>query len=151
MSEESLKFPLDHIKDPEIKLQLIFLQDKGSGALSPDKAAHVRQLLYFILLYVIRWVLRYVLCKDTSSGKLPKCFVNLNILSLCFLFLNVLVQLSKVMSEMNTIYSTATVCLNDDPFNCQTLEPGTTLLLKTGYGDVVACYCRPKSDKAVYN
>ncbi|XP_031162227.2 angiotensin-converting enzyme 2 [Sander lucioperca] len=72
MSEESLKFPLDHIKDPEIKLQLIFLQDKGSGALSPDKAAH----------------------------------------------------LSKVMSEMNTIYSTATVCLNDDPFNCQTLEPG---------------------------
>uniref|UniRef100_A0A8C9WWT5 Angiotensin-converting enzyme n=1 Tax=Sander lucioperca TaxID=283035 RepID=A0A8C9WWT5_SANLU len=74
--KESLKFPLDHIKDPEIKLQLIFLQDKGSGALSPDKAAHVRQLLYFILLY------------------------------------------------MNTIYSTATVCLNDDPFNCQTLEPG---------------------------
>ncbi|KAF1392660.1 hypothetical protein PFLUV_G00030370 [Perca fluviatilis] len=72
MSEESLKFPIDQIKDPEIKLQLILLQDKGSGALSPDKAAH----------------------------------------------------LSKVMSEMSTIYSTATVCLNDDPFNCQTLEPG---------------------------
>ncbi|XP_078101680.1 angiotensin-converting enzyme 2 [Sander vitreus] len=72
MSEDSLKFPIDQIKDPEIKLQLIFLQDKGSGALSPDKAAH----------------------------------------------------LSKVMSEMSTIYSTATVCLNDDPFNCQTLEPG---------------------------
>lgn len=28
------------------------------------------------------------------------------------------------MSEMNTIYSTATVCLLDDPHNCQTLEPG---------------------------
>ncbi|XP_032355526.1 angiotensin-converting enzyme 2 [Etheostoma spectabile] len=72
MSEESLKFPVDQIKDPEIKLQLISLQDKGSGALSPDKAA----------------------------------------------------QLSKVLSEMSTIYSTATVCLIDDPFNCQTLEPG---------------------------
>ncbi|XP_034732342.1 angiotensin-converting enzyme 2 [Etheostoma cragini] len=72
MSEESLKFPVDQIKDPEIKLQLISLQDQGSGALSPDKAA----------------------------------------------------QLSKVMSEMSTIYSTATVCLIDDPFNCQTLEPG---------------------------
>ncbi|XP_044048369.1 angiotensin-converting enzyme 2 [Siniperca chuatsi] len=72
MSEESQKFPHDQIKDPEIKLQLISLQDKGSGALSQDKAAH----------------------------------------------------LSKVMSEMSTIYSTATVCLMDDPLNCQTLEPG---------------------------
>ncbi|KAK2853827.1 hypothetical protein Q5P01_006488 [Channa striata] len=72
MSEESQKFPIDQINDPQIKLQLISLQDKGSGALSPDKAAH----------------------------------------------------LSKVMSEMSTIYSTATVCLMDDPFNCQTLEPG---------------------------
>ncbi|KAG7234632.1 hypothetical protein INR49_004157 [Caranx melampygus] len=72
MSEESQKYPIDQIKDPEIKLQLISLQDKGSGALSPDKAAH----------------------------------------------------LSKVMSEMSTIYSTGTVCLMDDPFNCQTLEPG---------------------------
>ncbi|XP_074475581.1 angiotensin-converting enzyme 2 isoform X1 [Sebastes fasciatus] len=71
MSEESLKFPIHQIKDTEIKLQLISLQDKGSGALSPDKAAH----------------------------------------------------LSKVMSEMSTIYSTATVCLRDDPLNCQTLEP----------------------------
>lgn len=42
MSEESLKFPIHQIKDTEIKLQLISLQDKGSGALSPDKAAHVR-------------------------------------------------------------------------------------------------------------
>ncbi|XP_029702274.1 angiotensin-converting enzyme 2 [Takifugu rubripes] len=72
MSNESQKFNIDQIKNAEIKLQLIFLQDKGSGALSPDKAQH----------------------------------------------------LSKVMSEMNTIYSTATVCLLDDPYNCQTLEPG---------------------------
>ncbi|XP_008290762.1 angiotensin-converting enzyme 2 [Stegastes partitus] len=72
MSEESQRFNVDQIKDPEIKLQLISLQDKGSGALSADKAAH----------------------------------------------------LSKIMSEMNTIYSTATVCLKDDPLNCQTLEPG---------------------------
>ncbi|XP_026175949.1 angiotensin-converting enzyme 2 [Mastacembelus armatus] len=72
MSEESQKFPIEQIRDPEIKLQLISLQDKGSGALSLDKAAH----------------------------------------------------LSKVMSEMSTIYSTATVCLMDDPLNCQTLEPG---------------------------
>ncbi|KAM4592837.1 angiotensin-converting enzyme 2 [Odontesthes bonariensis] len=72
MSEESLKYPIDQIKDPKIKLQLTSLQDKGSGALHPDKASH----------------------------------------------------LSKVMSEMSTIYSTATVCLLDDPMNCQTLEPG---------------------------
>ncbi|XP_069553989.1 angiotensin-converting enzyme 2 [Brachyistius frenatus] len=72
MSEESRKFPIDQIKDAEIKLQLISLQDKGSGALSPDKDSH----------------------------------------------------LSKVMSEMSTIYSTATVCLMDDPHNCPTLEPG---------------------------
>uniref|UniRef100_A0A3Q3NGY4 Angiotensin-converting enzyme n=1 Tax=Labrus bergylta TaxID=56723 RepID=A0A3Q3NGY4_9LABR len=71
MSEESAKYPIDQITIPEIKLQLISLQDKGAGALSPDKAAH----------------------------------------------------LSKVMSEMSTIYSTATVCLIDDPLNCQTLEP----------------------------
>ncbi|XP_060924594.1 angiotensin-converting enzyme 2 [Limanda limanda] len=72
MSEESLKFPIDQIKDPEIKLQLISLQDKGAGALSQDKAA----------------------------------------------------RLSEIMSKMNTIYSTAKVCLMDEPLNCQTLEPG---------------------------
>ncbi|KAF7656047.1 hypothetical protein LDENG_00046830 [Lucifuga dentata] len=71
-SEESQQFPIDLINDAEIKLQLISLQDKGAGALSPDKAAH----------------------------------------------------LSKIMSEMSTIYSTATVCLMDDQLNCQTLEPG---------------------------
>ncbi|CAL1604593.1 unnamed protein product [Knipowitschia caucasica] len=72
MSAESEKFPIAEIKDREIKLQLISLQDKGSGVLSQEKQAH----------------------------------------------------LSKVMNEMSTIYSTATVCLPDDPFNCQTLEPG---------------------------
>uniref|UniRef100_A0A8C2WBB9 Angiotensin-converting enzyme n=1 Tax=Cyclopterus lumpus TaxID=8103 RepID=A0A8C2WBB9_CYCLU len=72
MSDGSRQFPIDQINDPQIKLQLISLQDKGSGALSADKAAH----------------------------------------------------LSKIMSEMSTIYSTATVCLMDDPQNCQTLEPG---------------------------
>uniref|UniRef100_A0A7N6F8M6 Angiotensin-converting enzyme n=1 Tax=Anabas testudineus TaxID=64144 RepID=A0A7N6F8M6_ANATE len=75
MSEESLKFAIDQISDPEIKLQLISLQDKGSGALSSDKAAYVRRL------------------------------------------------------EMSTIYSTATVCLMDDPLNCQTLEPGLELVM----------------------
>ncbi|TNN52098.1 Angiotensin-converting enzyme 2 [Liparis tanakae] len=73
MSDESRQFHIDQIRDPEMKLQIISLQDKGSGALSADKAAH----------------------------------------------------LSKIMSEMSTIYSTATVCLTDDPSpNCQTLEPG---------------------------
>lgn len=71
-SEEAQTFPIDQIHDLEIKLQLMTLQDKGSGALDADKGAH----------------------------------------------------LSKVMSEMNTIYSTATVCKENDPFDCQTLEPG---------------------------
>ncbi|RVE74318.1 hypothetical protein OJAV_G00021030 [Oryzias javanicus] len=44
-SEESLKYPIDQIKDPEIKLQLISLQDKGSGALSPDKASRLNKIL----------------------------------------------------------------------------------------------------------
>lgn len=46
MSEEAQAFPIDQIKDRELKLQLISLQDKGSGALSPEKAAHVRQSLH---------------------------------------------------------------------------------------------------------
>ncbi|KAM8895228.1 angiotensin-converting enzyme 2 isoform 2-T2 [Spinachia spinachia] len=78
MSEESLQFPLEQISDPGIKLQLISLQDKGSGVLSADKAAH----------------------------------------------------LSKVMSEMSTIYSTATVCLKDNT-DCQTLEPGLEQVMAT--------------------
>ncbi|XP_024150631.1 angiotensin-converting enzyme 2 [Oryzias melastigma] len=44
-SEESLKYPIDQIKDPEIKLQLISLQDKGSGALSSDKASRLNKIL----------------------------------------------------------------------------------------------------------
>ncbi|XP_041936100.1 angiotensin-converting enzyme 2 [Alosa sapidissima] len=72
VSEEAQLFPLDQISNLETKLQLMTLQDKGSGALDADKGAH----------------------------------------------------LSKVMSEMSTIYSTATVCKVDDSFDCQTLEPG---------------------------
>uniref|UniRef100_A0A669F4X0 Angiotensin-converting enzyme n=1 Tax=Oreochromis niloticus TaxID=8128 RepID=A0A669F4X0_ORENI len=79
MSEESQKYPIDQINDLEIKLQLISLQDKGSGALSADKAAH----------------------------------------------------LNKVMSEMSTIYSTAKVCMLDDPLNCLTLEPGLDEIMAT--------------------
>ncbi|XP_012675889.2 angiotensin-converting enzyme 2-like [Clupea harengus] len=71
-SVESSMYPIDQIKDPLMKLQLIALQDKGSGALSQDKLDH----------------------------------------------------LNDVMNEMSTIYSTGTVCMKDDPFNCQTLEPG---------------------------
>uniref|UniRef100_A0AAZ3RND7 Angiotensin-converting enzyme n=1 Tax=Oncorhynchus tshawytscha TaxID=74940 RepID=A0AAZ3RND7_ONCTS len=72
VSKESEKFPIDQISDQLIKLQLISLQDKGSGVLSADKAAH----------------------------------------------------LNKVMNEMSSIYSTGTVCKREDPFDCQTLEPG---------------------------
>ncbi|KAL2087768.1 hypothetical protein ACEWY4_016596 [Coilia grayii] len=71
-SKEAWTFPIDQISDLEMKLQLMTLQDKGSGALDADKQAH----------------------------------------------------LSKVLSEMSTLYSTATVCKKDDPFDCQTLEPG---------------------------
>ncbi|CAL8350954.1 unnamed protein product [Merluccius merluccius] len=71
-SEESLAFPLHEVTDLQIKLQLISLQDKGAGALSPDKSAH----------------------------------------------------LGRVLSEMSSIYGTATVCLKDAPLDCQTLEPG---------------------------
>ncbi|XP_049573213.1 angiotensin-converting enzyme 2 [Syngnathus scovelli] len=78
-SEQAQKFPINEIKDPQIKLQLITLQDKGAGALSPDKASH----------------------------------------------------LSKIMSDMSTIYSTATVCMMDDPLNCQTLEPGLEHVMST--------------------
>ncbi|KAJ8378725.1 hypothetical protein AAFF_G00237030 [Aldrovandia affinis] len=76
VSEDSLIYPLDQIKDPTIKLQLIMLQDKGTGALSKDKVDH----------------------------------------------------LNKVMSEMSTIYSTATVCISD-PEDCQTLEPGLEAIM----------------------
>lgn len=57
MSKQSEKFPIDQIKDPLIKLQLISLQDKGSGALSEDKATHVGPKLHveFLLLYICAW------------------------------------------------------------------------------------------------
>uniref|UniRef100_A0A674BAG0 Angiotensin-converting enzyme n=1 Tax=Salmo trutta TaxID=8032 RepID=A0A674BAG0_SALTR len=32
--------------------------------------------------------------------------------------------LNKVMNKMSSIYSTGTVCKREDPFDCQTLEPG---------------------------
>uniref|UniRef100_A0AAY4C6R9 Angiotensin-converting enzyme n=1 Tax=Denticeps clupeoides TaxID=299321 RepID=A0AAY4C6R9_9TELE len=70
MSEESQNFPIDQITDPTNKLQLLLLQDKGSGALDTDKGARV------------------------------------------------------ILRDMSTIYSTGTVCKLDDPFDCQTLEPG---------------------------
>ncbi|KAM9493763.1 angiotensin-converting enzyme 2 [Clarias gariepinus] len=76
-SEASNEFPIDQISDPEIKLQLKSLQDKGSGALSPDKASY----------------------------------------------------LNKIMNEMSTIYGTATVCKINDPFDCQTLEPGLEAIM----------------------
>lgn len=50
MSNESQKYNIDQIKDAKIKLQLILLQDKGSGVLSPDKAQHVRLFVFLSLL-----------------------------------------------------------------------------------------------------
>uniref|UniRef100_A0A672T819 Angiotensin-converting enzyme n=1 Tax=Sinocyclocheilus grahami TaxID=75366 RepID=A0A672T819_SINGR len=47
MSEESSAYPSDQISDPLIKIQLQKLQDKGSGALSPDKASEVSMTLMF--------------------------------------------------------------------------------------------------------
>lgn len=40
-SEDSRSFPIDQIKDPMMKLQLMALQDKGSGALPQDQLDHV--------------------------------------------------------------------------------------------------------------
>ncbi|CAB1327497.1 unnamed protein product [Coregonus sp. 'balchen'] len=45
VSKESENFPIDQISDPLIKLQLTSLQDKGSGALSADKAAHLNKVM----------------------------------------------------------------------------------------------------------
>uniref|UniRef100_A0A674DM91 Angiotensin-converting enzyme n=1 Tax=Salmo trutta TaxID=8032 RepID=A0A674DM91_SALTR len=50
VSKESENFPIDQISDPLIKLQLTSLQDKGSGALSADKAAHVRHILSLLVM-----------------------------------------------------------------------------------------------------
>ncbi|KAL1265889.1 hypothetical protein QQF64_003916 [Cirrhinus molitorella] len=79
MSDESRAYPIDQISDPLIKIQLQKLQDKGSGALSPDKAT----------------------------------------------------ELSNILSEMSTIYNTATVCKIDNPTDCQTLEPGLESIMAT--------------------
>lgn len=48
-SEESRKYPIHQINDPNIKFQLISLQDKGSGALSPEKAAHVSRAQIYLI------------------------------------------------------------------------------------------------------
>ncbi|XP_062303001.1 angiotensin-converting enzyme 2 [Osmerus eperlanus] len=45
VSEESQEFPIDQISDSEIKLQLISLQDKGSGALDAVKAARLNKVM----------------------------------------------------------------------------------------------------------
>ena len=53
MSEASQQYNITQINDSQIKLQLISLQDKGSGALSADKAARVRHTLNeFISLFL---------------------------------------------------------------------------------------------------
>ena len=46
MSKESQKFDIGQIKNTEIKLQLISLQDKGPGALSANKAQRVRLFVF---------------------------------------------------------------------------------------------------------
>uniref|UniRef100_A0A4W4EFY7 Angiotensin-converting enzyme n=1 Tax=Electrophorus electricus TaxID=8005 RepID=A0A4W4EFY7_ELEEL len=38
-------------------------------------------------------------------------------------------HLSRVLNEMSTIYGTGTVCKIDDPFDCQTLEPGLEAIM----------------------
>ncbi|XP_057703156.1 angiotensin-converting enzyme 2 [Corythoichthys intestinalis] len=78
-SDRASKFKITDIKDPQIKLQLIILQDKGAGILPQEKAAH----------------------------------------------------LSKILSDMSTIYSTTSVCMMDNPHNCQTLEPGLEHVMAT--------------------
>lgn len=128
MSEESQKHPIDEIVDPELKLQLISLQDKGAAVLPKDKAAHVGLHLKFLM------VIGYLDVSWSAKNAVFEC-IETCVFPLC-------VQLSKVMSEMSTIYSTATVCLMDDPLNCQTLEPGT-LLIRSRYGHAAACCRRP--------
>uniref|UniRef100_A0A3B3SRS3 Angiotensin-converting enzyme n=1 Tax=Paramormyrops kingsleyae TaxID=1676925 RepID=A0A3B3SRS3_9TELE len=44
-SEESLTFPLNEITDPTIKVQLMALQDKGSGALTKDKLDRLNKVM----------------------------------------------------------------------------------------------------------
>lgn len=79
MSKQSEKFPIDQIKDQAIKLQLISLQDKGSGALSEDKAAHVgpkHHVEFLCYTYVLSW--------NMHSWK-SFYQIHLTTVSLCFL------------------------------------------------------------------
>lgn len=61
MSEESSAHPIDQISDPLIKIQLQKLQDKGSGALSPDKASEVSMTLKFYSNVTLTFKLSFVL------------------------------------------------------------------------------------------
>uniref|UniRef100_W5MLV3 Angiotensin-converting enzyme n=1 Tax=Lepisosteus oculatus TaxID=7918 RepID=W5MLV3_LEPOC len=65
-------------------------------------------------------ILQLQLLQDKGSGVLPKDKFD---------------HLNKVLSEMSTIYSTGTVCKVDDPFDCETLEPGLehTMATSTDY------------------
>ncbi|MBN3295631.1 ACE2 enzyme, partial [Amia calva] len=54
------------------------------------------------------------LLQDKGSGVLPP---------------DKLAHLNKVLNEMSTIYSTGTVCKPEDPFDCQTLEPGLEAIM----------------------
>lgn len=111
MSEESNAYPIDQISDPEIKMQLQKLQDKGSGALSPDKASEVSMTLLFY--NNIPQTLKFTFLCFTSTA---------NVLN--WSEMPCLSQLRNIMAEMSTIYNTATVCKKDNPSDCQTLEPG---------------------------
>lgn len=55
-SKEAEKFEISNITDPEIKLQLISLQDKGSTALPADKAAKVAHRFGFGSNYELQYV-----------------------------------------------------------------------------------------------
>ncbi|XP_053562054.1 angiotensin-converting enzyme 2 [Bombina bombina] len=44
-SDNSSRFPLDQITDPDIELQLIFLGEKGASALPPEKYSRLNQIL----------------------------------------------------------------------------------------------------------
>lgn len=70
MSEESSAYPIDQISDPEIKIQLQKLQDKGSGALSPDKASEVS--ISLLLDNNVTQTLKYAFICFTSPANVLK-------------------------------------------------------------------------------
>lgn len=92
-------------------MQLQKLQDKGSGALSPDKANEVSISLLFD--NNVTQTLKFAYIMFHFSCKRIK-MVRMACVS----------QLRNIMAEMSTIYNTATVCKIDNPSDCQTLEPG---------------------------